>query len=54
MLNDIKASIACAATIPVEFYGRPAGVMMTVEEIYKQIEITYKKMIEKKYGTACI
>ena len=54
MLQDIKASIAGVANITVEFYGRPAGVMMTVEEIYKQIEITYKKMIEKKYGTACI
>jgi len=54
MLNDIKASIAGAAAIPVEFYGRPAGVMMTVEEIYKQIEAAYRKMVEKKYGTACI
>lgn len=54
MLNDIKASIAGVANIPVEFYGRPAGVMMTVEEIYKQIETVYKKMDEKKYGTACI
>ena len=54
MLNDIKASIASAATIPVEFYGRPAGVMMTVEEIYKQIEAAYRKLVEKKYGTACI
>ena len=54
MLQDIKASIAGAANIPVEFYGRPAGVMMTVDEIYKQIETAYRKMVEKKYGTACI
>ena len=54
MLNDIKASIAGVATIPVEFFGRPAGMMMTVEEIYEQIEKTYKKIVEKKYGTACI
>ena len=54
MLNDVKASIAGVATIPVEFFGRPAGMMMTVEEIYEQIEKTYKKIVEKKYGTACI
>ena len=54
MLQDIKASIASVKTIPVEFYGRPAGVMMTVEEIYKQIEICYKEITEKNYGTACI
>lgn len=55
MLQDIKASIAGGVkNIPVEFYGRPAGVMMTVEEIYKQIENVYKKMEEKQYGTACI
>lgn len=54
MLQDIKASIAGAVTIPVKFYGRPAGVMMTVEEIYKQIETCYKEVVEKKYGTACI
>lgn len=54
MLQDIKASIAGVTTIPVEFFGRPAGMMMTVEEIYEQIEKTYKKIVEKKYGTACI
>ncbi len=54
MLTDIKASIAGAATIPIKFYGRPAGMMMTVEEIYKQIESVYKEIVEKKYGTACI
>ena len=54
MLQDIKASIAGVVNIPVKFYGRPAGVMMTVEEIYKQIENTYKEIVEKKYGTACI
>ena len=54
MLQDIKSSIAGVATIPVEFFGRPAGMMMTVEEIYEQIEKTYKKIVEKKYGTACI
>ena len=54
MLQDIKASIAGVATIPVEFFGRPAGMMMTVEEIYEQIEKTYKKIVENKYGTACI
>ncbi len=54
MIQDIKASIAGAANIPVKFYGRPAGVMMTVEEIYKQIENVYKEIVEKKYGTACI
>lgn len=54
MLTDIKASIAGVATIPVKFYGRPAGMMMTVEEIYKQIENVYKEIVEKKYGTACI
>lgn len=54
MLQDIKASIAGVASIPVEFYGRPAGVMMTVEEIYKQIEATYRKLVENNYGTACI
>lgn len=54
MLQDIKASIAGAANIPIKFYGRPAGVMMTVEEIYKQIENVYKEIVEKKYGTACI
>ena len=54
MLQDIKASIAGVKNIPVAFYGRPAGVMMTVEEIYKQIENVYKKMEEKQYGTACI
>lgn len=54
MLQDIKASVAGVATIPVEFFGRPAGMMMTVEEIYEQIEKTYKKIVENKYGTACI
>ena len=54
MLQDVKASIAGVANIPVEFFGRPAGMMMTVEEIYEQIEKTYKKIVEKKYGTACI
>ena len=54
MLTDIKASIAGVVNIPVKFYGRPAGVMMTVEEIYKQIENCYKEVVEKKYGTACI
>ncbi|MCD7879351.1 MAG: hypothetical protein LUG16_05405, partial [Candidatus Gastranaerophilales bacterium] len=55
MLQDIKASIAAgAANIPIKFYGRPAGVMMTVEEIYQQIESVYKEIVEKKYGTACI
>ncbi len=54
MLQDIKASIAGVATIPVEFFGRPAGMMMTAEEIYEQIEKTYKKIVENKYGTACI
>ena len=54
MLQDIKASIAGVATIPVEFFGRPTGMMMTVEEIYEQIEKTYKKIVENKYGTACI
>lgn len=54
MLQDIKASIAGVKNIPVEFFGRPAGKMMTVEEIYEQIEIAYKKIVENKYGTACI
>ena len=54
MLQDVKASVAGVASIPVEFFGRPAGMMMTVEEIYEQIEKTYKKIVEKKYGTACI
>ena len=54
MLQDIKASIAGAVNIPIKFYGRPAGIMMTVEEIYKQIEFYYKEIVEKKYGTACI
>ena len=54
MLQDVKASIAGVANIPVEFFGRPAGMMMTVEEIYEQIEKTYKKIVENKYGTACI
>ncbi len=54
MLQDIKASIATAATIPVKFYGRPAGMMMTTEEIYNQIESVYKEITEKNYGTACI
>ena len=54
MLQDVKASIAGVKNIPVEFFGRPAGMMMTVEEIYEQIEKTYKKIVEKKYGTACI
>ncbi len=54
MLQDVKASIAGVASIPVEFFGRPAGMMMTVEEIYEQIEKAYKKIVEKKYGNACI
>ena len=54
MLQDVKASVAGVASIPVEFFGRPAGMMMTVEEIYEQIEKTYKKIVENKYGTACI
>lgn len=54
MLQDIKASIAGVVSVPVEFYGRPAGVMMTVEEIYKQIENAYRKLVDNKYGTACI
>ena len=54
MLQDIKASISGVACIPIKFYGRPAGAMMTVEEIYKQIEKCYEEIIEKKYGTACI
>ena len=54
MLEDIKASIAGKVKIPVKFYGHPAGMMMTVSEIYKQIETCYKEMIENKYGTACI
>lgn len=54
MLQDIKSSVAGITTIPIEFFGRPAGMMMTVEEIYEKIEKTYKKIVEKKYGTACI
>ena len=54
MLQDIKASIAGTVNIPIKFYGRPAGFMMTVEEIYQQIENCYKEIVEKKYGTACI
>ena len=54
MLQDIKSSLAGVKNIPVEFFGRPAGKMMTVDEIYEQIEHTYKKIVEKKYGTACI
>lgn len=54
MLQDIKASIAGVATIPIKFYGRPAGMMMTVDEIYNQIEKCYSEIVEKKYGTACI
>ena len=54
MLQDIKASLAGAVKIPVKFYGRPAGVMMTVSEIYNQIEKCYKEMTEMNYGTACI
>ena len=54
MLQDVKASVAGVASIPIEFFGRPAGMMMTVEEIYEQIEKTYKKIVENKYGTACI
>ena len=54
MLQDVKASVAGVTSIPVEFFGRPAGMMMTVEEIYEQIEKTYKQIVEKKYGTTCI
>lgn len=44
MLDDVKASVNNGT--PVKFYGRPAGKMMTVEEVYAQIEKTYKEINE--------
>ncbi len=52
MVQDVKASINNGT--PVKFYGRAAGKMMTVEEIYEQIELAYNEMIKGAYGKACI
>lgn len=45
MLVDVKASVNTG--IPVKFYGRAAGKMMTVEEIYAQIEKAYGELDQK-------
>lgn len=52
MLKDVQAAVTNAT--PVKFYGRPAGKMMTVEEIYAQIESTYKEMMKVEDGRTCI
>lgn len=44
MLQDVKAAIN--SQTKVKFYGRPAGNVMTVEEIYEQIELTYNEINE--------
>lgn len=36
MLVDVRSAVFGAA--PVEFYGRPAGGLITLEDIYEQIE----------------
>ncbi|MDD3237453.1 MAG: 3-methyl-2-oxobutanoate dehydrogenase subunit VorB [Candidatus Gastranaerophilales bacterium] len=45
MVQDVRASVETAT--PVKFYGRAAGKMMTVEEIYAQIEDAYTEMSAK-------
>ncbi len=52
MLQDIKASVTTGT--PIKFYGRTAGKMMTVEEIYEQIELVYNEMTKGAYGKAHI
>ncbi len=44
MLEDVKAAIN--SQIQVKFYGRPAGNVMTVEEIQTQIEKAYNEINE--------
>ncbi len=52
MLQDVKASVN--TDVPIEFYGRAAGKMMTVDEIYAQIYNKYMKMNEGSYGKTCV
>ncbi len=52
MLQDVKASIS--TDVPVKFYGRPAGYMMTLEEVSSQIEAHYLEMIRVENGKTCI
>lgn len=44
MLQDVKASVQ--GDTKIIFYGRPAGNVMTVEEIYNQIEKNYNEINE--------
>lgn len=52
MLTDVKA--AMTKNIPVEFYGRAAGKMMTVDEIYEKISQMYTKMNAGVYAKCCL
>lgn len=52
MLQDVKASVK--SDIPIEFYGRAAGKMMTFEEVYSKIESVYVEIKKGEYGKTCI
>ncbi len=52
MLQDVKASVSTGT--PVKFYGRPAGNMMTLEEVSSQIEEHYIEMMKVNDGKTCI
>jgi 2-oxoglutarate ferredoxin oxidoreductase subunit alpha len=46
MVEDVR--LAVAAKSPVLFYGRPAGGIPTVEDVFEQIrQLTFKEKVEK-------
>lgn len=45
MIEDVQLAIKCR--LPVDFYGRPGGVVPTVQEIYNQIKQSNLKLSEK-------
>lgn len=49
MLQDVK--IAVNGNVPVKFYGRPAGFLLSVDEIFEQIIFTIKGL--KLEGNKC-
>lgn len=52
MVQDVKASVR--SDIPIKFYGRAAGKLMTLEEVYAAIESAYIEIKKGEYGKACI
>lgn len=47
MVEDVK--LAVDGKTPVLFYGRPAGGIPTVEDIFEQIrQLTYKVSVERR------